>query len=81
MAITDPPPFWPIEPTTLYMVMYYPNNAADAEPTIQDNAIRDYNSAVQRCKDLITDNSNAGVAIIVPCVATIIFPSVPWQDF
>lgn len=76
-----PPPTWPVEPTTLYVVSYFANNMTNTAPTLVDPIMYDYNSALQKAKDYITDNSNTGVCTIQPVACTVVYPSIPWEDF
>lgn len=78
---TTPPPTWPIEPTLLFIVSYYPNNALDTEPTTIESRLRTYPEAIEKAKELITDNGNEGVVTIQQVTATIVYPSIPWEDF
>jgi hypothetical protein len=78
---TDPPPRWPIEPTTLFIFSYYPTNGVAETPTYNSNLMQDYNAALQAAKDYITAQSNVGVCVIQPITATIVYPAVPWEDF
>lgn len=78
---TEPPVTWPIEPTTLFIVSYYPTNSTGEIPSTIDGSMRDYNSAVARAKELITANSNVGVCTIQQVTAVIVYPSKPWEDF
>jgi hypothetical protein len=81
MAVTDPAPTWPIEPTILYVVTYYPTNALEAEPDSIDLVMKDLESAVARAKELITDAENVGVCTIQQVCATIVYPAIPWEAF
>lgn len=72
---------WPVEPTTLYVFSYYPTNGVNEEPTYNSNLLSDYNTALQAAKDYITAQANAGVCIIQPITATIVFPFIPWEAF
>lgn len=78
---TTPPPTWPIEPTTLYVVTYYTTNAVDQEPSGISLTMRSYNEAVDKAKELITDASNVGVCTIQTVCAAIVYPSIAWVDF
>jgi hypothetical protein len=76
-----PPPTWPIEPTLLFVVTYYETNALSQAPTSISLTMRNYNDAVDRAKQLITDNGNEGVCAIQQVTASIVYPSIPWSDF
>lgn len=78
---TQPAPFWPVEPTLYFVVSYYPTNADSETPTTIDQTMKTYNDAIARAKELITDNANAGVCTIQQVTATIVYPSIPWEDF
>lgn len=76
-----PPPTWPIEPATLYVVAYYPNNALDTAPDFINLRMVSPEQAIQASKDKITLEGNVGVCVIYPAAVTIVFPSTPWEDF
>lgn len=81
MAITDPPPTWPIEPTVFFVFSYYPTNGVDEEPTYNSNLLVNYNDAVTQSKAYILAQDNVGVCVIQPITATVVYPSIPWTDF
>lgn len=74
-------PKWPIEQATLYVVSYYATNAESAEPVETYNIMSDYNAAIEKAKELITDNANVGVCTVQPVNTAIVFPAVEWVDF
>jgi hypothetical protein len=76
-----PPVEWPIEPTTLYSVSYYPNSGTNQGPTNVEPNLRSINDATARAKQLITNAGNVGVCIIQPITAVIVYPAIPWKDF
>lgn len=81
MANTDPPPTWPIEVTNWFIVLYYENNEPNTPPSTTSTLMRDYNAALELAKQTILDNGNAGVCAISQVTGTIVYPSVPWEDF
>lgn len=78
---TTPPPTWPIEPTTLFVVSYYLNNDIATKPYLANTTLKTYEAAVEEAKRFITEGGNAGVCTIQQVTATIVYPSVPWVDF
>lgn len=78
---TTPPPHWPVETTLLFMVSYYANNSISTSPAIIFDTMLDYNSAITKAKELITANGNFGVCTIQQVTATVVYPSIPWEDF
>lgn len=76
----NPPPTWPIEPTVLYVVSYFANNALNTAPTLTDPVLYGYNEAIEKSKIYILNNNNNGVCIIQPITCSIIYPSIPWED-
>lgn len=81
MTNGTPPPIWPTEPTTLYVVLYFETNALGQQPTIADPVLYTFNQAMDKSKEYITNAGNAGVCAIQPITATIVYPSIPWEDF
>ena len=81
MTNGTPPPSWPVEPTTLYVLTWYETNALSQNPTTFSSMLMNYNEALDKAKELITDNGNTGVCIIQPITCSIVYPSVPWEDF
>lgn len=76
-----PPPTWPVEPTQLFIVLYYPTDGVNEDPSSVQLNMRTYNDAVEKSKELITNAGNIGVCIIQPITVSIVYPSIPWQDF
>lgn len=76
-----PPPTWPIEPTILFIVSYYPNNALNTSPSDIYSIMTDYNEAEAKAKELITNNANTGVCTIQQTTCVIVYPAKPWEDF
>lgn len=72
--------YWPVEPTILYFVSYYPTNASGQAPTYVDPVMYNETDAIERAKALITENSNQGVAVIVPTSVNVIYPLVPYVE-
>lgn len=81
MTNGTPPPTWPIEQTTLYVVSYFADNATNTMPTFVDPIMYDYNTAIEKAKEYITNHLNLGVCTIQQTSCTVVYPSIPWEDF
>ncbi len=81
MAITDPAPTWPIEPTNWFIVLYYANNATNTSPTSIKLVMTNYEDAIAYAKATILAAGNTGVCAISQVTGTIVYPSIPWVAF
>lgn len=74
-------PKWPVEQTTLYCVNYYVTNSINEAPLYVYTNMLTYENALQKAKDVITDNNNVGVCTIWVSNAYIVYPASGFVDF
>lgn len=78
---TPPPQSQRIEPTTWFIVIYYPNNQTNTDQTQMSPLMQNYNDALALAKTYIANAGNIGVCAISQVTGTIVYPSTPWQDW
>lgn len=81
MAVTDPAPTWPIEPSILYIVQYYEDTGLNTAPSGGAYTMTNYNDAISKAKELITDAGNEGACVISQVAGTVVYKAIPWVEF
>ena len=74
-------PKFPVEPTTFYCVNYYATNSLNEVPSSTYLNMISYEAALQKAKDVITENNNVGVCTIWYSTAYIVYPAIGFVDF